>query len=161
MDVRILDSLMVGVVCGVALSVEVVYLVVAHLMLRPSKKETASRLELAQANLDKSRIKSVQLQLVESSKLERRINNNEKKLDKFNEARVPQVQLVANVLNVVKLVVYLVFCLEYTHPSAVVFKMKSDLLWPYRAAGVVYYLAVWQVCPKRLVLRAPPLERPF
>jgi len=143
--VKILDSLMVSVCVGVSLVVELVYLTLAHLMLRPTADEVKARVDLAQAQFDKAQIKSVQLQLVESSKLERRINTNEKKLEKFAEARVPHVALVAKLLTLLKALAYVVVCLEYMYPTAVIFKYKSDLLWPYRASGSVYFIPAWQV----------------
>lgn len=145
MDVKILDSLMVCVCLAVSMGVELTHLIIAHLMLRPSKRERDAQVELAQAQVDKANIKSVQLQLVESSKVERRINNSEKMLEKFKEARVPHTQLVGKVLNILKFVVYAVMCLEYMPVSAVVLKTKSDVFYPYLSQGSVIYFSVWHV----------------
>jgi len=135
-------------VIAVAAGVELVYLLLCHVLLSPSIDELDLKRDLLQAQREKKKIKSVQLQLVESSKLERRINNAEKKLEKLCEAQVPRVTLVSNILNMVKWSGYIIFLLQYSHSRESILLLNSNLFWftPfYQGGNVIIDIGGWQL----------------
>ena len=145
MDVLILNKDHFLVCCGCALLIEFLHLLIAHLFLGPTRQIEKWQRDLVTAETKLKGIKSVQLQLVENSLLERKKNDAEMKLEKMKEASIPRAALVVQLLNLVKVFTYIYISIYYEFTNTMV--VSSDIIYglPFLSGGLSLYLDDWQV----------------
>eukprot|EP01039_Chlorochromonas_danica_P000699 gene699-757_t len=123
------DLALIGYCIYIPALFEFIRIILGYLLGGPSKKVAQLEAEKLLLLIEQRKIKSVQLELVKHSKLERKIIKIDKEIEKINSENGPKVTKTRKILRYLRAVFYLIACIYFSTVSVLL--ISPEVFWPF------------------------------